>query len=317
MNPRSFVIQKNLEWQSCVYTVMPVVNNRLLDLPFHVQRLHDSYQLLRTTRNEDTRMVSDKGLSTSIKSQLLNELGHLQHRLYEDERTRHDGLLTMCCGTSSSSSVQESTSSKSKGTSSSPCCELALSFHPQDIDFMYKSVASGIAVDLQRYERPTDPRIKISSWPTDRMQLEERRWKGATETLIYQQIDGTTDPTMHIHEGLTSNVFVVQNNRLITTEDGAALSGSMARIVLALANALNIPIDRQCPTLSASFPTKMSWTSAFITSASRPMVPIHTIFHPFNQAALHVDNNQCSIYKALRYTPYYHSIPHTSFEYFY
>ena len=307
MNPRSFVVQKNLEWQSCVYTVMPVVNNRLLDLPFHVQRLHDSYQLLRTGYDEDVRMVSDKGLVTSIKSQVLTELHSLQHRLCEDDITRHDGLLTMCCG-SSSSSVRDSTMSKSSGTSSSPCCELALSYYPQDIDFMYKFVETGIAVDLQRYERPTDPRIKISSWPTDRVQLEERRLKGAAETLIYKQTDSVTTPTMHIHEGLTSNVFVVENSRLVTTEDGAALSGSMARIVLAIAHALKIPVDRQCPTLSSVCPTKVPWTSAFITSASRPIVPIHTIYHPSNQAALYIDNNKCSVYTALRYKPYSYSL---------
>ena len=303
MNPRSFVVQKNLEWKSCVYTVMPVVNNRLLDLPFHVQRLRDSYQLLRTTNDEDARMVSDKDLGTSIKSQVLHELGNLHHRLCDDELTRHDGLLTMCCG-SSSSSVRVSTTSNS----TPPYCELGLSFYPQDIGFMYKSVETGIAVDLQRYERPTDPRIKISSWPTDRMQLEERRLKGATETLIYKQTDTATIPIMHIQEGLTSNVFVVENNRLVTTEDGAALSGSMARIVLAIAHALNIPVDRQCPTLSSSCPKKTPWTSAFITSASRPIVPIHTIFHPSNQAVLHIDNNKCSVYQALRYTSHSYSL---------
>ena len=285
MNPRSFVIQRNLELQNCVYTVIPVMNHQLLNLPYHVRRLYDSSQLLNPPLSaalESCSSGTNSKRMSSIQLLLSRELSSLPQNFNDGG----DGLLTLCWGHSRGPTSTYETSSNGV---------LDTFVYPQPPGAFSSAVGKGVVVDLQRYRRQTDPRIKAASWPSERVHLEGNRPKHATETLIYDDDDSDCKVT----EGLTSNLFVVEDDCLVTAPEGAALSGSMAHIVLGVAKSMGIRVDRRCPTFPGMTPTTIPWTTAFLTSATKPMVPITAILDSAGNIMqnLHTKND---IYGALR-----------------
>jgi branched-subunit amino acid aminotransferase/4-amino-4-deoxychorismate lyase len=220
-------------------------------------------------------------ISSNIQSQLLLELSSI----LEQDNGSDEGLLTLCWG------YREDSTYNFLRTD-----VLGSFFYPQPSGTLQSSMKKDMVVDLQRYQRQTDPRIKAASWPAERAHLEGKRPKGAIETLIYD--DNGSD--CQVKEGLTSNVFVVENDCLVTAPEGAALPGSMAHVVLTIAQSMGIRVERRCPTLPGTTPTTVPWEAAFLTSATKPFVPITAVLDTEGNTFRKFDTKS-NIYHALRY----------------
>ena len=188
MKPRQFVLSRDSGLRNCAYTVIPVRDNRLLDLPYHVHRIQESFALLSLSgpvqTNSNPSLISARSSSQSSSPSTLTprnargleDCGELiaasciKSILSSDFK---DGLLTVCIG-----SGKEDTSS----------FESDVLYYEMPPDFLTASKMD-VVVDLQRYSRMTDPRIKASSWPAERQKLETARHPTATETIIYRTLD--------------------------------------------------------------------------------------------------------------------------------
>ena len=187
MKPRQFVVSRDSGLRNCAYTVIPVRDNRLLDLPYHVHRIQESFALLSLTgpvqTNNNPSLISARSSSQSSSpssprrnAKGLYDCGEhiaascMKSILASDFK---DGLLTVCIG-----SGKEDTSG----------FESDVLYYEMPSDFLSASKMD-VVVDLQRYSRITDPRIKASSWPAERQKLETARHPTATETIIYRTLD--------------------------------------------------------------------------------------------------------------------------------
>jgi branched-subunit amino acid aminotransferase/4-amino-4-deoxychorismate lyase len=190
MKPRAFVVSKDAAYSSCAYTVIPVIDKQLLDLPYHIRRVKQSFALL----NGDTdsfKYCDDLLAETCLKSVLSSDA--------------KDGLLTICVGLQKSSENDQSNNIDAF-TADSLFYEMPSSF---------LSVSSDtLIVDLQQYTRGTDPRIKGGSWPTERYPLENKRHKEASETIMYS----ISQSTSSVIESSVDNVKKLNDVTMLLTE---------------------------------------------------------------------------------------------------
>ena len=281
--PRSFVTHQHRLLHSGVYTVVPVVGYRLLDLPFHVHRLHESFAVLEAQQGR----CGDGVDLASVTSDFVAMLGGLAEERARDGARGADALLTVCYGRPVDPDNDSAAPMRSfwYATMGSP----------------FTSVGDGLTVDLQPYERRTDPRVKPCSWPAERAPLEAMRTRhGGAETLIFKADNGGKRAL--VTEGLTSNLFVLDaGGGLVTAPEGAALSGSMARCVIATAHALGIPVERRCPdvVVTGDNPSalRVPWRAAFATSATKALVPVTAVC---NDPSWAPDAADSPVYVALR-----------------
>jgi branched-subunit amino acid aminotransferase/4-amino-4-deoxychorismate lyase len=238
MKPREFVVRNDLNLRNCVYTVAPVMNGRIMDLPYHMKRLEYNQRL----KCDMASLLLPPLVYGLILKAILS--------VFRSSSGTRDGLLTICLGQNNENLEWEAD---------------ALLF-PQSSDFLFHSANQKLVVDVQNYQRIGDPRIKACSWPQERKPLEAQRLSQAAETILCKQHQDKRN-LLELTEGLTSNLFVVENGALVTAPDDQALPGSMARLVVSYANQLNAPIERRCPTLNTvdSGPHS-SWSAAFLTS---------------------------------------------------
>lgn len=285
MKPRDFVISRDCAFKNCVYTVIPVINDRILDLPFHLQRLEQSFPYIGTKERYEIRdLVADSCLKQFQNDDISN------------------GLLTICLGLkglTDETEISDNKNSDRKNKSrryqdkisrinDSDMFESDSLLYPMSADFLSLNL-SKLIVDIKEYTR-RNPKMKASSWPLERVPL-EIRGTPAIETIMYRKSkrldtvlgsnDSSTDKSsidrseIYFTEGLTSNFFVCQNDHLITAPEEVTLTGSMARLVAATAESLGIKIERKMPEFSFSEPS--SWNGAFITSATKPIRVIERV----------------------------------------
>lgn len=173
MNPREFVIGKDATLRSCVYTVIPVINHRLLDLPFHLRRLYESNAIF----NKDAKHLGQRDFNDMIADSCLRKLG---------PTAPADGLLTICVGSDNSGDPNYISE---YGQSSFGAD--ALLYEVKENFFF--TARDDVIIDLQEDPRSRDCTIKASCWPLERVHIESRRPRGVTETLLfkYDQSDGS------------------------------------------------------------------------------------------------------------------------------
>lgn len=291
MKPRDFVISQNSGSRNCVYTVIPVINDKILDLPFHMQRLQQSFPGIGIKeRDEVSDIIADSCLKSFQNVDVSN------------------GLLTVCLGLKSLNHNTEVNDKKNNHkddkTSSyqgdisnyndSSMFESDSLLYPMNADFL--SINSlKLIVDVKEYTR-MNPRIKASSWPLERLPLETENTP-ASETIMYRCFDRSDinlesndfsatntnegliiKDRLFLSEGLTSNFFVCENDCLVTASEEVALSGSMSRLVVATAESLGIKIERKMPELSFSQPS--NWDGVFLTSATKPIRVVEKVIGP-------------------------------------
>jgi hypothetical protein len=236
MKPRDFVISRDSGLKQCVYTVIPVINDRILDLPFHMQRLEQCFpQTGIQGRHEIRDLVADSCLKSFQNGDISN------------------GLLTVCLGlkgfndvTTVKDSDIEDKSSQNNVNNDSHMFESDSLLYPMGADFLSIN-PSKLVVDIKEYTRQK-PRMKASSWPLERVPLEIRNTP-AIETIMYRKSersetvlgskysssndeDSINKNNIYFTEGLTSNFFVCENNCLITAPEEVTLTGSRMNIYL-------------------------------------------------------------------------------------
>lgn len=205
MKPRDFVINKNIQYRNCVYTVIPVLDNQLLDLPYHTHRLKQSLSLYNVNDNTKKELISynnDFIADSCLKSFYNNNTDKNNNNTDNNDL---NGLLTICIGLKPDSSF-----------SNYEYIESDSFFYPMNSDFLLNSNEKihekSVIVDLQLYDRKPNPLIKASNWPVERKDLECSRIKSASETLIYRQ--------NHYHNDDERNIVVHENSEKILITEG-------------------------------------------------------------------------------------------------
>lgn len=186
MSPRDFVIGKDASLRGCVYTVIPVINYRLLDLPFHLRRLYESNAIF----NRDANYLGQQSLNDVIADSCFQKL---------TPTTPANGLLTICIG---SGNPDDPNCFSEYDESTFRAHSL---FYQAQENFLF-STRDDIIVDLQEDPRKRDPLVKAGCWPLERVPMESRRSRGVTETLMfrYNQLgdaigsEGITEEKQHI-----------------------------------------------------------------------------------------------------------------------
>ena len=182
MNPRTFVISNNIKFSHCVYTVIPVIDRQLLDLPYHLRRLRQSFFAADPGSNSlDPLIFNDFIAEACLKSITSNP--------------STDGLLTICVG--SKSDVDDEIRHRH---GRARCCADSY-LHTMQNSFLFES-KSDLKVDLQEDVRERDLTIKSASWPTERTRMESRRPLGVAETIMYK-----TDPSSELKSSSSEGIF--------------------------------------------------------------------------------------------------------------
>ena len=176
MKPREFVIRSNAELRNCVYTVIPVIDRRLLDLPYHIHRLKQSFSLLLDSDDSLDALNLEKILSVDDARYSADDLITRSCLRSSKSTSAKDGLLTICIGLKGTQSDSDSPDKTS----------LEVNSFLYEMPSTFLSISpENLTVDLQEYRRVTDPRIKGAGWPDERSKLENSRYHGASETIIF------------------------------------------------------------------------------------------------------------------------------------
>lgn len=194
MRPRDFVISNNIRFSHCVYTVIPVIDGQLLDLPFHLQRLCHSACAVHA----DTDCLNPLFFNDLIADSCLKSFAS-----YRWNRAT-DGLLTICVG--SDSDVGDENYYQIERDR----CRADSYLYGMEKSFLFES-RSDLKVDLQEDMRLRDLTIKSASWPTDRLRMESLRPQGVAETVMFK-----SEPKSLKSEGAFSQVFGMPHTKTLT-----------------------------------------------------------------------------------------------------
>jgi hypothetical protein len=167
MKPRDFVIANNIRFSHCVYTVIPVIDGQLLDLPYHLQRLRHSLCAV----DPDTECLNPLFFNDFIADSCLKSTASY--------RWNSDGLLTICVG--SKSDIGDEDYHKIERER----CGADSYLHGMRNSFLFES-RSDLRVDLQEDMRTRDLTVKSAAWPIERLRMEAKRPQGVAETVMYK-----------------------------------------------------------------------------------------------------------------------------------
>jgi hypothetical protein len=228
------------------------MNSRLLDLPFHLQRLISGFDELAAQKLWQTDDIHSKYdlVQSSIRSTV---------RDLKD----NTGILTVAMQSDSGGKVFVD----------------SFFFPMNATTFTADRSPPNIIVDVQFYRRKR-PLCKDISWPLERRILEANRPPQVTDTLLCSPeiiLEGSASYMNALTEGLISNLYVVENDYSLTTcPKPYVLQGSMANIISTVAKEKGIVINYQPPLLSEI----SSWRGAFLSSSCKPLHVISTILLP-------------------------------------
>ncbi|KAJ1916110.1 hypothetical protein IWQ60_008212 [Tieghemiomyces parasiticus] len=152
------------------------------------------------------------------------------------------------------------------------------------ISALKQPAQSNCQVEIRQASR-SNPEAKDSQWVSDRQALYHGMAPHTNEVLLLDGPDG------HLTEGLSSNLFVVEERpnvptdhgaldryQLLTAPPGTVLLGTIMKLVLQVCHESGIHIVERLPTLTAL--KQGQWQGAFITSTSRLVLPIEVVRLP-------------------------------------
>ncbi|KDO24001.1 hypothetical protein SPRG_10698 [Saprolegnia parasitica CBS 223.65] len=113
-----------------------------------------------------------------------------------------------------------------------------------------------------------NPLVKDLQWAKDRQALYDAM-RPDTEELVLME-----PSTRLLYEASQSNFFVVQDETVVTADDGI-LKGTMRDLVLEACDALSIPVRLTPPSMDDA----PRWSGAFLTSTSRFVLPIQHLIY--------------------------------------
>lgn len=113
----------------------------------------------------------------------------------------------------------------------------------------------------------THIKAKDSEWARYRKAIEKMKKDPKSNEVVLVDHDG------NMYEGLSSNFFVLQNDKLYTAFDGI-LFGTIMKIVLEVCKEKNIEVVKSPPLLKDI----NSWQEVCISSTSRLLLPVDVIY---------------------------------------
>ena len=236
LTPREFVERH----AGGVYTVIPILEKRLLQLPLHHHRLLSSVQHLYFDNHSNWL---ENALEAYPSASLLHDIRVSSPA----SSSSSSGYLTICMGYYDPQS----------GSSFKPL--ISTHFTPREKEALLASWFSDTPLKVCTFEyKRSIPTAKVCSWTTERKFIEELRESSFAETLLCSR----SEVSFSLLEGLTSNVLVLDGGTLFTASDTEVLPGSTCHLVLDLCRQIGLPIVRDTPDLRRS----SSWSAAFLTS---------------------------------------------------
>ena len=257
---RSFVNERALASRCGSYTVMPIVDKKCLDLPFHIKRLQDSFLTLSGGILIDNDVVVSNTINEVNKQLSEENTGYILLTLTESLSgpIKYDSYFAL--------------TPKFEWFSSSETNDNNSSFDVQFLPYKRKN-----------------PMCKDIFWPQERIVLESNILSPYINEVIMFTNNNTNTSSKLLFEGLTSNFFCVNDydNIIYTAPDTEVLPGSMRKLVLAACEQLGIAVIYTCPNLDdiyTSLPNtnndnKQHYTGAFITSATKSIQVINTAYY--------------------------------------
>eukprot|EP01038_Epipyxis_sp_PR26KG_P009197 gene9197-12405_t len=238
-----------------VYSVLPVTRKGILDLPFHISRLADSWNQINGYRIEQTAVVNMDEIVEKVK-------------IIKNKNDESNGAVALCFGKYEKANEQFTYKYFDLSQPS------YLNIIPKKQHFI---------VDFQMHKR-LYPTAKYTSWLIERKPLEMNTHFLSSETIIYHDTYETKNEnnslfsdSMIITEGLKTNIFFIDNNNnIITSPSSLILSGSMAKIVKAICQLNNINIIEKEIQLSLFD----QWKGAFLTSSTKGIQMIDELIIP-------------------------------------
>ncbi len=119
-------------------------------------------------------------------------------------------------------------------------------------------IENGVKVISTPVQRKT-PKLKSTTFIHESQPIRKKLKPDVYELLLCQD--------HFVLEGMTSNFYIVHQNKIITAQKGILL-GVTRRITLRLARKLGLIVEYRMPSLKEPF------DEAFITSSSRGIVPV-------------------------------------------
>ncbi|KAF8822915.1 hypothetical protein IE077_002055 [Cardiosporidium cionae] len=142
-------------------------------------------------------------------------------------------------------------------------------------------VPNTIQVEIWQAYR-SNPTLKDSLWASTRRAIAAKLSSDSAEAVMMQS-DGC------ITEGISSNFFVIQDNKLYTAPDDLVLNGLVRKHVLEYCAEEGISVVMECPKVDAIH----KWDCCFISSSNRIVIPIHSIRVPERMESACFNEKQC------------------------
>ena len=254
ISPRVFLESLNYTPMGGSYSVIPVINDHMLDLSFHVDRLCFGFETLSGCRGSvDYSTLRTHVIDAIYKARILAESRPLMSigstaivtvAMYRDNR--NDKISFSALYTPMNSSVYTSASSRPE-----------------------------LVADVHYFQRRL-PNVKDIRWPEDRKIIESRR-KGDDideSLLVSDKIDFCKDA---FTEGLISNLFIMDKSyNILTCPSSFVLPGGMAKIVKNICHKYNINVI-DTPSSLRDLP---NWRCAFLVSCSKPIRVLKGLYLP-------------------------------------
>lgn len=284
MKPRQFVSNKAslAHGGSGGYTVIPVMNGQLLDSPFHIHRLIQSYN------DNEEKLTND---NVSIARMIYDDI------VSQNISKHHNGCLTCVLCNEIKSNLQLPSASSlftSLNEASLKSISTSSSSSSSSGNFKTAEEVSGNIVETFKYQR-NSPRKKDIQWVQDRLFIEnQRKLPSSLEILLLD------DNGQSILEGLTSNFFAFNShtNTVYTAPDDVVLPGSMSRLLLAACKIRNISIIRDAPSIQ-NLCSDSILDAAFITSAIKIFSFVDQILYNTQDDSSNSNNNSRDSYDYL------------------
>ncbi|KAL1926771.1 hypothetical protein VTP01DRAFT_5417 [Rhizomucor pusillus] len=263
-----------LKYPRGAYTGMRTVNrDAIVEFDSHVKRLCTSLSLMKFGgANNETESPKATTLMASFRN--IEKLKQkLVPMLAKGLKTFHDEIDP----TSSSDHPWETKVSVMIAYSAEkevPCFAAHFSA-------LAAPISHRVKVEVEHKSRSM-PVVKDSQWVRDRAPLEQGKLKDVNEVLLI-------DDAGRVYEGMSSNFFAVRVKEdgspvLVTAPLEHVLLGTVMKIVMAVCEQHRIPIEWTFPCIQDARAGK--WEGCFLTSTSRLLLPIETIYAKDGSAAI-------------------------------
>ena len=269
VSPRIFLETLRYAPIGGTYSVIPVINDHMLDFSFHVDRLCSGFEILS-------------------KSSIDYSTFHVRalNAIREAKVTANSPLKS----TKSSAIV---TIAMYKDVENDAISMSALYTSVNISTYISTSLLPQAVADVHYFRRKL-PNVKDIRWPKDRKIVESRRKNiNVDESLLLRKnFDLCTDA---FTEGLVSNLFVIDESyNVITCPSSFVLPGCMSKIVRKICYEHGISVIERPPLLS-DLP---NWKSAFIVSCCKPVWILKGLYLPSISAQTDEDGRfYCSLLK--------------------